>query len=43
MIIVNRDEGEWWLARLVYGNARKNEGYIPSNYIAKHDSLDFYP
>ena len=41
MVIINRDEGEWWLARLLYPYA-KAEGYIPSNYVAKHNSLDLY-
>jgi fyn-related kinase len=38
--IINDTQGDWWLAR---SRATKNEGYIPSNYVAKLKSLESEP
>lgn len=35
--IINDTQGDWWLAR---SRTTKNEGYIPSNYVAKLKSLE---
>ena len=38
--IVNDTQGDWWYAR---SRTTKNEGYIPSNYVAKLKSLESEP
>jgi len=38
--ILDKDQGDWWRARLLSRNVIPNEGYIPSNYVAKYSSLD---
>lgn len=38
--IINDTQGDWWLAR---SRTTKNEGYIPSNYVAKLKSLESEP
>ena len=35
--ITSTDEGDWWFAQSV---ATGKEGYIPSNYITKWESLE---
>ncbi|KAJ8872872.1 hypothetical protein PR048_026488 [Dryococelus australis] len=35
--ILNDTQGDWWLAR---SKATKQEGYIPSNYVAKLKSIE---
>ena len=37
LYIISTDEGDWWFAR---SKTTKREGYIPSNYVAEHKSLD---
>lgn len=37
MYIISTDEGDWWFAR---SKDTGREGYIPSNYVAEHKSLD---
>nr|XP_039270595.1 tyrosine-protein kinase SRK2-like isoform X2 [Styela clava] len=41
MEVLSRDQGDWWMARHLNPppNGRR-EGYIPSNYVAKHRSLN---
>lgn len=38
--ILNDTQGDWWLAR---SKATKQEGYIPSNYVAKLKSIEAEP
>lgn len=38
--ILNDTQGDWWLAR---SKASKQEGYIPSNYVAKVKSIEAEP
>lgn len=38
--IINDTQGDWWLAR---SKATKQEGYIPSNYVAKIQSIEAEP
>lgn len=38
--ILNDTQGDWWLAR---SKATKQEGYIPSNYVAKVKSIEAEP
>ena len=38
--ILNDTQGDWWFAR---SKASKNEGYIPSNYVAKLKSIEAEP
>ena len=38
--IINDTQGDWWLAR---SKATKQEGYIPSNYVAKLKSIEAEP
>ncbi|CAH0382379.1 unnamed protein product [Bemisia tabaci] len=38
--ILNDTQGDWWLAR---SKATKQEGYIPSNYVAKLMSIEAEP
>ena len=37
MYIITTDEGDWWFAHLKDSG---KEGYIPSNCVAKYESLD---
>lgn len=37
LIILNDTQGDWWFAR---SKASKLEGYIPSNYVAKLESIE---
>nr|CAB3247115.1 tyrosine-protein kinase SRK2 [Phallusia mammillata] len=41
--VLDKDEGEWWRARLINRHTFPNEGYIPSNFVAKYSSLDSRP
>nr|2OI3_A Chain A, Tyrosine-protein kinase HCK [Homo sapiens]2OJ2_A Chain A, Hematopoetic Cell Kinase, SH3 domain [Homo sapiens] len=36
-MVVLEESGEWWKARSL---ATRKEGYIPSNYVARVDSLE---
>ncbi|KAK6624840.1 Tyrosine-protein kinase Src42A [Polyplax serrata] len=38
--ILNDTQGDWWLAR---SKSSKQEGYIPSNYVAKVKSIEAEP
>jgi len=38
--ILNDTQGDWWLAR---SKGSKQEGYIPSNYVAKLKSIEAEP
>lgn len=38
--ILNDTQGDWWFAR---SKSTKNEGYIPSNYVAKLKSIEAEP
>ena len=38
--IINDTQGDWWFAR---SKATKQEGYIPSNYVAKLKSIEAEP
>lgn len=38
--IINDTQGDWWYAR---SKTTQNEGYIPSNYVAKLKSLESEP
>lgn len=38
--ILNDTQGDWWLAR---SKSTKQEGYIPSNYVAKLKSIEAEP
>uniref|UniRef100_A0A8D8ZPN7 Tyrosine-protein kinase Src42A n=1 Tax=Cacopsylla melanoneura TaxID=428564 RepID=A0A8D8ZPN7_9HEMI len=38
--ILNDTQGDWWLAK---SKATKQEGYIPSNYVAKLKSIEAEP
>ena len=38
--ILNDTQGDWWFARC---KATKQEGYIPSNYVAKLKSIEAEP
>lgn len=38
--ILNDTQGDWWFAR---SKATKQEGYIPSNYVAKLKSIEAEP
>lgn len=38
--ILNDTQGDWWYAR---SKTTRNEGYIPSNYVAKVKSLESEP
>lgn len=38
--ILNDTQGDWWLAR---SKATKQEGYIPSNYVARLKSIEAEP
>jgi len=38
--ILNDTQGDWWFAR---SKASKQEGYIPSNYVAKLESIEAEP
>ena len=40
LIILNDTQGDWWFAR---SKATKGEGYIPSNYVAKLESIEAEP
>lgn len=40
LIILNDTQGDWWFAR---SKATKREGYIPSNYVAKLESIEAEP
>lgn len=40
LIILNDTQGDWWFAR---SKATKQEGYIPSNYVAKLESIEAEP
>ena len=40
LIIVNDTQGDWWYAR---SKVTKLEGYIPSNYVAKSESIQAEP
>lgn len=40
LIILNDTQGDWWFAR---SKATKLEGYIPSNYVAKLESIEAEP
>jgi hypothetical protein len=35
--ILNNTDGDWWLAR---SQATRQEGYIPSNYVAEATAID---
>ena len=37
LYIVHKDEGDWWVAR---SKQTEQEGYIPSNYVVKYNSLN---
>ena len=37
LYIISTDEGDWWFGQAM---ATGQEGYIPSNYVAKWGSLD---
>ncbi|KAJ2948421.1 hypothetical protein O0L34_g7662 [Tuta absoluta] len=38
--IINDTQGDWWLAR---SKKTKQEGYIPSNYVARLQSIEAEP
>ena len=38
--IINDTEGDWWFAR---SKATKKEGYIPSNFVIMHKSIEVQP
>ena len=38
--IINDTQGDWWFAR---SKATKQEGYIPSNYVAMLKSIEAEP
>ena len=40
LYIINDTQGEWWFAR---SHTTKLEGYIPSNYVAKLQSVEAEP
>lgn len=40
LLIVNDTQGDWWYAR---SKSTKLEGYIPSNYVAKLESIEAEP
>lgn len=40
LIILNDTQGDWWFAR---SKATKLDGYIPSNYVAKLESIEAEP
>ena len=40
LIILNDTQGDWWYAR---SKSTKLEGYIPSNYVAKLESIEAEP
>lgn len=41
MEILSRDQGDWWMARHITPKpGTRREGYIPSNYVAQHLSLN---
>ena len=40
LYIINDTQGEWWFAR---SHSSKLEGYIPSNYVAKLQSVEAEP
>lgn len=40
MEILSRDQGDWWMARHINPKPGRREGYIPSNYVARHLSLN---
>lgn len=40
LIVLNDTQGDWWFAR---SKATKQEGYIPSNYVAKLESIEAEP
>lgn len=40
LIILNDTQGDWWFAR---SKSTKGEGYIPSNYVAKLESIEAEP
>ncbi|RWS26809.1 tyrosine-protein kinase Src42A-like protein [Leptotrombidium deliense] len=40
LIIINDTQGDWWFAK---SKATKKEGYIPSNYVAKLESIEAEP
>lgn len=37
LYIISTDEGDWWYAQ---HKVTGEQGFIPSNYVAEHDSLD---
>ena len=37
LCIINADDGDWWYAR---SKTTGQEGYIPNNYVAEHNTLD---
>ena len=40
LLILNNSDGDWWQAQLVGSN---KQGYIPSNYVAKVESIEAEP
>ena len=40
LVILNDTQGDWWFAR---SKATRLEGYIPSNYVAKLESIEAEP
>ena len=40
LYIINDTQGEWWFAK---SHTTKQEGYIPSNYVAKLQSVEAEP
>ncbi|RWS06212.1 Tyrosine-protein kinase Src42A-like protein [Dinothrombium tinctorium] len=40
LLIINDTQGDWWFAK---SKASKQEGYIPSNYVAKLESIEAEP
>merc|ERR1712130_679121 len=45
IVVLDNTRGAWWLAELVTPKrvGRKKSGYIPSNYIAKLNSIESFP
>uniref|UniRef100_H2YT87 non-specific protein-tyrosine kinase n=1 Tax=Ciona savignyi TaxID=51511 RepID=H2YT87_CIOSA len=43
MELINPNEGDWWVVRLIDEVTSQLEGYVPSNYIATCSSLESQP
>ncbi|XP_061198284.1 tyrosine-protein kinase SRK2-like [Saccostrea echinata] len=42
LILLDDSNPDWWYARRSQSGSGRNEGYVPSNYVAKEDTLETY-